>query len=511
MTARVESGNPAGRAPWRKRVLRRGLVLFGKTLVLGLLVLATVILTRAFDARDMPDLRPWHRIRLSHELTAADMGPAFTWSDYQRRENALFAELRGKLAASDNSGGYRYQRGGALDPQSMPVNWNRSFELVPKQIRGGVLLIHGMTDSPYSMRNLARLFEQHGYYALVLRMPGHGTIPAGLTRVQWQDWLAAVRVGARQVRARAGGRQPFFIVGYSSGGALALKYALDAATDENLPRPDRLVLLSPMIGVSRLAGMSRLLGLLADVPYFEKSAWLDVQPEYNPFKYNSFPVNGGVQSYRLTSAVQAQILEMKSAGTLARLPPILSFQSVIDSTVDTGAVVHALYDQLPANGSELVLFDINRDSTLAPLVSRATSGYIGTLLSGDRRDYRLTAIGNTRPDTLAVSERSIAAGERQVRSRPLALAFPPTVYSLSHLALPFPIDDPLFGLQPRQDEDFGIRLGTVALHGERNALNVGMEQLMRLNCNPFYPYLGARVEQWIDAADGATGTTSERN
>jgi alpha-beta hydrolase superfamily lysophospholipase len=414
----------------------------------------------------------------------------------------VFAEMRVKLAAADTSGGYRYQSDGALNPQRMPVNWNRSFELTPKEIRGGVLLIHGMTDSPYSMRNLARLFEQHGYYALVLRMPGHGTVPSELARVQWQDWSAAVRVGARQVRERIGERRPLFVVGYSSGGALALKYALDAVDDKSLPHPDRLVLLSPMIGVSRFAGMSRVLGALGGVAYFEKSAWLDVQPEYDPFKYNSFPVNGGLQSYRLTSAVQTQIAQMKSAGTLARMPPILSFQSVIDTTVNTGDVVHALYDQLPANGSELVLFDINRNSSLAPLISHSTAGYIDTLLSGDRRNFRLTAIANTRADTLAVSERSIAPGERQIRSRPLALAFPPTVFSLSHLALPFPIDDPLFGLQPRADEDFGIRLGTVALHGERDALNVGMEQLMRLSCNPFYSYLSARVGEWIEATPG---------
>ena len=43
-------------------------------------------------------------------------------------------------------------------------------------------------------------------------------------------------------------------------------------------------------------------------PAFAKAAWLDLLPEYNPFKYNSFPVNGARQSYQLTVALQEQLL-----------------------------------------------------------------------------------------------------------------------------------------------------------------------------------------------------------
>jgi alpha-beta hydrolase superfamily lysophospholipase len=50
-----------------------------------------------------------------------------------------------------------------------------------------VLLLHGLTDSPYSMRALAELFAARGWYVVGLRLPGHGTAPAALTRVTWQD------------------------------------------------------------------------------------------------------------------------------------------------------------------------------------------------------------------------------------------------------------------------------------------------------------------------------------
>jgi alpha-beta hydrolase superfamily lysophospholipase len=327
------------------------------------------------------------------------------------------------------------------------------------------------------------------------RMPGHGTAPSGLAEAQWPDWLATVELGAREVRRRIGPDKPFHVVGYSNGGALALKYAMDRVDitgDEGLPAPDRVVLLSPMIGIGRAAAFSRLMPLLSGIPYFEQSRWLDVQPEFNPFKYNSFPVNGVRQSWLLTSVVQAQLLQLGATGRRDRLPPILAFQSVLDGTVSTQAVVRGLFDQLPANGSELVLFDINRQGVLAPMFRQSANQLIKQLQPGDAHTYRLTVIGNLNADTASMAERRLEPGQRQPVTRPLAMSYPSNVYSLSHVALPFPIDDPLYGLQPRLDEDFGIRLGTLTLHGERGALSVAADQLMRLGSNPFYGYLDTR-------------------
>ena len=53
----------------------------------------------------------------------------------------------------------------------------------PPEIRGGALLLHGLTDSPYSLRHVAELLAQQGYYALGLRLPGHGTFPAAIARL----------------------------------------------------------------------------------------------------------------------------------------------------------------------------------------------------------------------------------------------------------------------------------------------------------------------------------------
>ncbi len=471
-------------------------------LVAWLVLTAAFVLISAFNARGLPDLQPWHRWQFPSEPAASQLRE-MDWAAYARAEQAVFDELQAHLAADATPGRYRYQADSPLGARGDAVDWNRSQVLMPAgAVRGGVLMLHGLSDSPYSLRHLAGRYTAQGFVVVLPRLPGHGTAPSGLRQALWTDWLATAELGAREVRARIGAGQPFHVVGYSNGAALALKYAMDRVDitgDDGLPAPDRLVMVSPMIGIGRLAAFSRLMPLLGGIPYFEQSRWLDVQPEFNPFKYNSFPVNGVRQSWLLTSVVQAQLLQLRSIGRSERLPPILAFQSVLDGTVSTPAVVRKLFDQLPANGSELVLFDINRQGVLAPMFTQSASEMMGQLQPDAAHAYRLTVIGNVDADTANIAERRLDPGQRLAVLRPLPLAYPPNVYSLSHVALPFPVDDPLYGLQPRMDEDYGIRIGTMALHGERGALSVAAEQLLRLGSNPFYGYLAGRVDEAIVA------------
>ena len=471
-----------------------------------LLVLATIVLVQAFRARGLPPLQPWHREAPQLELTAEEMRQrGFDFARYLEREDEVVRESRMRvtqaLRPEDDVPGLRYAPSSRNNPERFATDWNRSFERRPAKVRGGALLVHGMTDAPYSMRALADLLERQGWYVLALRVPGHGTVPAGLATAEWEDWLEAVIVAARHVRAEVGAEAPLLMAGYSNGGALVLEHQLDAIDDDQLPRADRIVLISPMIGIARGSGLARVIGLLSFIPYFEQSAWLDIQPEFNPFKYNSFPVNAGLQSVRLTREIQSDLDRHARAGTLARLPPVLTFQSVLDETVESAAVVTRLYDQLPANGSELVLFDINRAGALEPLFTRNALGFRDSLGRGDvERPWGVTVITNTRPDTLGVSEWRRPAGAAEPTRRELDLSFPREVYSLSHIALPFPIDDPLYGLEPSRREDFGIRLGRLALRGERRALVVPVDQFARLGSNPFFPYLAERTREWSAAA-----------
>ncbi len=468
----------------------------------ALLIFATIVIGGAVSARRrLPDLQPWHRI-VPRDLRAGDVTARSTLNDYIAIENAAFRvihdQIEQRLDATARVPANRYNPDGMSHPSRLGTDWNRTQVLSPaSEPVGGALLVHGLTDSPYSMRTIGEDLRSRGYYVVALRVPGHGTVPAGLTDVTWEDWLAAVRLGARQVRTTIGDSKPLVLVGYSNGGALVLKYVFDTLEGSGDPAASRIVLLSPMLGVQPFAWLTRVISMLGPIPAFEKARWLDVYPEYNPFKYNSFPANAGLQTWRLTTTLQRQIERAARAGLGSRVPPVLTFHSLVDATVSTPAVVHALYDVIADERSELVLFDINRASGLAPFIQQADATLLSRLTDASPRKYKRTLITNRDPASLDVTERSIVPGATNIETRPLGLAWPRDVFSLSHVAIPFPLSDPIYGREEMTTPTSIIRIGLLSPRGERAVFAVPSDTLMRLTCNPFFSYLDDRLVAWL--------------
>jgi alpha-beta hydrolase superfamily lysophospholipase len=482
----------------------------GWALVALLLLGALGLGVRSYRALQGPPLQPWHTF-VPSEMHAAELDAA-DWTRYLAQEQAVFdsvqANVTRKLDPDARVPYNRYFEGSPVYPWRFAQDWNRSYVIEPASApRGAVVLLHGLTDSPYSLRHVARRYAELGFVAIGLRVPGHGTVPAGLTDVRWEDWMAATRLAVREARRRVPAPAPLHLVGFSNGGALAVKYSLDAIDDPKLARADRLVLFTPMIGITRFARFAGLAGLPALLPPFASAAWLSNLPEFNPFKYNSFPVNGARQSYRLTDALQAQIQRLSRAGELGTMPPVLTFQSVIDFTVSTPAILTALYAFLPDNGSEIVLFDVNRTVKFGPLLRPSSYVALDSLTPTSPQPYRFTAIVNAGEDSDATVERSIAPGQVKAAERPLDVPYPAGIFSLSHLSIPIPPDDPLYGTRPdpKRRLEFGLNLGALDARGERGALIVDQDFLTRLPANPFFAYLIARVEEGIEKLPAASG------
>jgi alpha-beta hydrolase superfamily lysophospholipase len=489
----------------RRRRLIRLAIRAGTAL---LLVLATIVVIRVWDLRDAPPLRAWHRF-VPPEPAIAEMERA-DWAGWLAAEARVFEAMQSgvtaKLSPADRAVAIRYDPASPLHAPGFATDWNRSFVTLPQgPPRGAAVLLHGMTDAPFSMRHLARLYADSGFVAVVPRMPGHGTVPAGLTSAHWEDWAAATRIAVREARRRVP-QGPLHLVGYSNGGALALLHALDAMDNPALHRPDRLVLVSPMVGVTAFARFAGLAGLPAFLPAFAEAAWLSVLPEFNPFKFNSFPVNAARQSHLLTAAVQARL--RAAAGRLDLLPPVLTFQSVVDATVSTRAVVDGLYALLPDNGSELVLFDMNRGARLGLLLDPRTEAAVERLVPPAPRRFALTVVTNADPDGPAVEARRTPSGAAAPERRALGLAWPRGQFSLSHVALPFPDDDGLYGATPDPADGFGVQLGTLALRGERGVLVLDLDTLLRASSNPFFPYLRDRLAETIGGGFGMGGAAA---
>ena len=467
--------------------------------LLALMVIALLALRIAMTEHG-PALQPWHTW-LPAELSDSQMDRT-DWAGYLDNERQIFAEMKrnvsDKLPDREAETYNRYAEKSPVYPDHFATDWNHSYQLLPAgKPRGAVVLLHGLTDSPYSLRHFAADYQQQGYVVVAIRLPGHGTVPAALTQTEWEDWLAATRLAVREAHRHLPAGAPLQIMGFSNGGALAMKYALDALEDPSLPAPTRLILISPMIGVSSYARYAGLAGLPSLLPAFARSAWLSILPEFNPFKYNSFPVKAARQSWLLTSALQSQLHRDRDNHLLNKLPPVLTFQSVADATVSTPAVVRGLYNLLPANGSELVLFDVNRSVRLAPLMRPAALHAADHLLPPPPRSYAATLVTNATPASNDAVALMTPAGSTAVKRVPLGLRYPPDVYSLSHVALPFPLSDSLYGRQPDVPNEFGVSFGALTPRGERTVLMVSLDMLMRQASNPFWPWMQQRVNQTL--------------
>lgn len=493
----------------------RALLKFGKWTSIAIVIfLCSLLGIRAWDSQRGDPLAPWQTF-IPDEPSPSQLD-AIDWAGYLEAEQHAFDEVKAqvtdKLEPSERVNSNRYFAGAPMYPGHFARDWNRSYVLEPRgNPVGAVVLIHGLTDSPYSLRDIAELYRAHGFVAIGLRVPGHGTVPAALTKANWPSWLAATRLAMREARRRAGPNAPIHIVGYSNGGALAVKYTLDACEHGDLVMPTRLVLVSPMIGVTSFARFAGFAGLPALLPRFAKAAWLDLLPEYNPYKYNSFPVNAARQTYLLTDAIGSQILRMARDKELSRLPPILTFQSVVDDTVSASAVMRTLYANLPANGSEVVLFDVNRNHRFDTLLKRSSLTALSRLLPSGPQAYGTTVITNAAQDDDHTVTRTTDAGQTAARTAPLSILYPDNIFSLSHIALPFSPEDPLYGTAPDTSEDVGIHLGTVAPRGERGVLILNLDAVLRISSNPFYPYVRQRIEALLPAARTQTPAAAPRS
>jgi len=483
------------------RIAKR-LGLFLAHAVLGLVVALVVVYV--IYLRSLPEPHRWHIARLDAEFRASDVSSVKTIEDYQRLEDRIFTQLREQVYDRVSTGERRklnrYSPGSLADPSKLTPDWNRTRLMTSANPRGGALLLHGLTDSPYSMRSLAERLHRRGFTTVALRLPGHGTAPAGLRDFRWEDLAAATRMAARDLRARLGPDKPLYLIGYSTGAALAVEYALSRLRGEDLPQPAGLVLLSPAIGVSPAAVLASWQARLSGLPGLGKAAWTEIPPEYDPYKYASFTVNAAEQVYRLTQEISAHLSKLDAPGGVKGLTRVLAFQSAADDTVSTAAVVNTLFRRLAPEGHELVLFDINRSAEAEPLFLPSVLEVRLGLFNGPPLPFDLTAVTNAGADTQEVVAVRRGANSTDTLRSPTGLSWPREVFSLSHVALPFPPDDPIYGAE-RPAAPSTIYLGRMGIHGERGLLALPVGNLIRLRHNPFFPYLESRVFSFLALAE----------
>lgn len=88
----------------------------------------------------------------------------------------------------------------------------------------GVLVLHGFTGTPASMRSLAEAFADAGFHVELPRLPGHGTTLADMMTTTWADWSGEAHATYHRLAERA---SKVVVAGLSMGGSLALRLGAD--------------------------------------------------------------------------------------------------------------------------------------------------------------------------------------------------------------------------------------------------------------------------------------------
>jgi alpha-beta hydrolase superfamily lysophospholipase len=452
-------------------------------------------------------LKSWHTEKLDEEFTEDKTDEVETFDDYLELEDRLFRQLDEEVYAQGETGPEhnldRFSPGSAADPRKHKPNWNRSFELSSDKPRGGVLLLHGMSDSPYSLLTLGKALHKKGYWVVGMRMPGHGTAPSGLRHISADDMAAAVRIGMAHLDQKVSGK-PVHMIGYSTGAPLALGFALDALDGKTAPVPGSLILVSPAIGIHPSAALASFKDWLSNIPGLDGLAYTQIQPEFDPYKYNSFATNAADVVHVLTRSVASRIEQRAATNPEVVLPPTLVFKSTVDATVTTDAVIDNLLEHLHPHRHELVLFDINRYAASYRILIDDPAPLTNRVLKATDLPFSVTLVTNQSAETGRVESRQIEPYSQEPSStNELELSWPTGVISLSHVALPFAPDDPLYGQRPPGNEEF-LFLGQMAIQGERGLLTIPSDWMFRLRYNPFYDYLEHRTLEWIINANEMT-------
>lgn len=82
----------------------------------------------------------------------------------------------------------------------------------------GVLVVHGFTATPQSLRGLAEAFAGAGFTVELPLLPGHGTSLDDMIETRWEDWSSAAELAFTELESRC---ERIFVAGMSMGGAVA--------------------------------------------------------------------------------------------------------------------------------------------------------------------------------------------------------------------------------------------------------------------------------------------------
>jgi carboxylesterase len=230
-----------------------------------------------------------------------------------------------------------------------PEGWMQDWAAMGngKNAHIGVLLVHGFTGSPASMRPWGEFLHSKGYTVRVPLLPGHGTRPEDLNKVKWQEWPAKVEFELSELRKSC---DVVFLVGLSMGGGTVLNVA--ASHNETIAG---VVLVNPMIHVKGVP--VELAFFLSRLQKMRTSVGDDIKrPGITEWGYDALPTRGVYQLLKMLRITRRNLKNITI--------PVQLFHSVEDHT-------------LPVTNTEIILDEIG--STNKTRIELVNSYHVATM------------------------------------------------------------------------------------------------------------------------------------
>ncbi|MDQ5987727.1 MAG: hypothetical protein CSYNP_03472 [Syntrophus sp. SKADARSKE-3] len=329
-----------------------------------------------------------------------------------------------------------------------PFELRPDTTLFPKTRQGkyqkGVLLIHGLSDSPYMMQPIARHLQARGFLVRAILLPGHGTVPGDLLSVTYGEWINAMTYGLKTLKADAG---QVYMGGFSTGGALCVFQALQDREIKGL------FLFSPALGLKdKRAALAGILGVFSE--------WVGSPRDDTDYaKYESFATNAAGQIYGLTQELANRLGDRK----LLEAPVFAAF-SEDDETVDAARTLEVMGKNGASKKNRLIVY------TKKP-----------------RPDQE-------GPNGTVVYDGSYIPEEH--------------ILDFSHIAITIPPDDPHYGrnggykcclhyMTEPEKRRLCLLGGATLWQGENSSANLQAATMRRLSYNPLFPRLLGQLDGFL--------------
>ena len=226
----------------------------------------------------------------------------------------------------------------------------------------GVLLSHGFTGSPRSMRPFAEHLAADGYGVAVPRLPGHGTHWREMNSTRWQDWYAVLDNELERLRKE---HDRVFVAGLSMGGCLTLRLAEEHGADIA-----GLILVNPSVRTDdkRLVLLPVLQRVVPSFPGISNDI---KKPGVDEGAYDRMPLRA------LHSLSQLWQLTRDDLGKVTQ--PVLLFRSTVDHVVEPSSGRTVLASISSRDVTETLLEDSYHVATLdndAPRIFADSTAFI---------------------------------------------------------------------------------------------------------------------------------------